>query len=209
MFSNYLARFGIETDFVELKDLSAWEAAIKQNTKLFFVETPSNPLLEVVDITALADIAHRHDCLLVVDNTLCTAALQLPLQLGADVSIVSTTKYIDGQGRTVGGAIIGNKELVGAEVYGFQRTCGPSMSPFNAWVALKGLETLELRMQAHSQRALRLAQWLESHEKVRRVYYTGLESHPQYELANSQQRAGGGVLSFEIADDQRQAWKLL
>lgn len=208
LFTNYLARFGIETDFVDLKDLDAWEAAIKDNTRLLFIETPSNPLLEIVDISALADIAHQHDCLLVVDNTLCTAALQLPLELGADLSIVSTTKYIDGQGRTVGGAVVGNKELVGTEVYGFQRTCGPAMSPFNAWVALKGLETLELRMEAHSQRALQLAQWLESHEKVKRVYYTGLKSHPQFELAQKQQRAGGGVLSFEIDGGQEMAWKL-
>lgn len=207
LFTNYLARFGIDTDFVDLKDLSAWEAAIKDNTRLLFLETPSNPLLELVDIKALAEIAHKHDCLLVVDNTLCTAALQLPLQLGADISIISTTKYIDGQGRTVGGAVVGSKELVGTEVYGFQRTCGPAMSPFNAWVALKGLETLELRMEAHSKRALQLAQWLESHDKVRKVYYTDLESHPQYALAQKQQRAGGGVLSFELDGQQKEAWR--
>ncbi|MDH5631924.1 MAG: O-succinylhomoserine sulfhydrylase [Gammaproteobacteria bacterium] len=207
LFTNYLGRFGIATDFVDLKDLSAWEAAIQDNTRLLFIETPSNPLLELVDIKELAQLAHRHGCLLVVDNTLCTAALQVPLALGADVSIVSTTKYIDGQGRTVGGAVIGSKELVGTDVYGFQRTCGPSMSPFNAWVALKGLETLELRMEAHSRRALELAQWLEAHDRVDRVYYTGLDSHPQHALAQQQQRAGGGVLSFEIKGGQQQAWQ--
>ncbi len=209
LFNNFLSRYGIETDFVPLSDLSAWDAAIKSNTRLLFLETPSNPLMELVDIRALAKLAHKKGCWLVVDNTLCTPVFQQPLALGADISILSTTKYLDGQGRSVGGAVVGNKELVGTEVYGFMRTAGPSMSPFNAWIALKGLETLDVRLRAHSDNALALATWLESHDKVERVYYTGLSSHPQYALANSQQQGAGGLLSFEISGGREQAWALI
>ncbi|MCW9025199.1 MAG: O-succinylhomoserine sulfhydrylase [Gammaproteobacteria bacterium] len=209
LFNKYMAPFGVETSYVPLIDLDAWRAAIKPNTRLLFLESPSNPLTEVADIQALADIAHEHGCLLVVDNCLCTPALQQPLKLGADVVIHSATKYIDGQGRCIGGAVVGNKELVGEKVYGFLRTAGPTMSPFNAWVFLKGLETLKLRMQAHSQNALELAQFLESHDNVTRVYYPGLESHPQHALAKSQQADFGGVLSFEVAGGQTGAWKVI
>jgi len=183
MFTNYLAKFGVETTFVDLADLDAWQSAIQSNTKLLFLETPSNPLTIMVDIKALAILAHEKDCLLVVDNCFCTPALQRPLDLGADLVIHSATKYLDGQGRCVGGAVVGDAERVGKEVFGVIRTCGPSMSPFNAWVFLKGLETLRIRMQAHSQSALRLAQWLEDQSSVERVYYPGLESHPQHDLA--------------------------
>ena len=206
LFNNYLGRFGIETSYVPLTDLSAWEAAIRPQTRMLFLETPSNPLLEVADLKALAELAHANNCLLVVDNTLCTPALQRPLELGADISLLSTTKYVDGQGRCIGGAVVGNEQLVGADVYGFLRTCGPSMSPFNAWVALKGLETLALRMEAHSARALQLAQWLEAQPQVARVYYTGLQSHPQHALASRQQTAGGGLLAFEIKGGKKEAW---
>jgi O-succinylhomoserine sulfhydrylase len=209
LFNNYLGRFGVATSSVPLTDLSAWEAAIRPETRLLFIETPSNPLTEIVDIAALAELAHDHNCLLVVDNTLCTAALQQPLALGADISVVSTTKYIDGQGRCVGGAVIGGEELVGKEVFGFLRTCGPTMSAFNAWVFLKGMETLPLRMKAHSESALVLARWLAQQNGVARVYYPGLESHPQHELAGRQQRAYGGLLAFEIDGGKAQAWKFV
>lgn len=209
LFNNYLSRYGINTDFVRLSDLSAWEKAIAPETKLLFLETPSNPLMELVDIQALAKLADKNNCLLVVDNTLCTAALQQPIALGADISILSTTKYLDGQGRTIGGAIVGSQQLVGTEVYGFLRTAGPTMSPFNAWIALKGLETLDLRLHAHSENALALATWLQDQAKVERVYYTGLASHPQHTLAKSQQQAGGGLLSFEIAGSRKQAWDFI
>src|SRR3990170_7592965 len=187
LFNNYLAKFGIETSYVSLTDYGAWEKAIKPNTKLLFLETPSNPLTEIADIARLAKIAHAKGCLLVVDNVFCTPVLQQPLKLGADVVIHSATKYLDGQGRCVGGAVIGNQEFVGEKVYGFMRTCGPSLSPFNAWVFLKGLETLSLRMQAHCSNALLLAEWLQKQKRVKRVYYPGLASHPQHELPKKQQ----------------------
>lgn len=206
LFSNYLARFGVETTFVPLTELGAWEQAIRPNTRLLFLETPSNPLTEVMDIRALAELAHQNNCWLVVDNCFCTPALQQPLALGADIVIHSATKYLDGQGRCVGGAVVGNQSLVGEQVYGFLRTAGPSMSPFNAWVFLKGLETLELRMQAHSENAQVLAAWLEQQPKVRRVHYPGLVSHPQHELAGRQQKAPGGLLSFELKGGREQAW---
>jgi len=208
LFNNYLAKFGVETSFVDLVDLKAWAAAIRPNTRLLFLETPSNPLTEVVDIPALAKLAHAKGCLLVVDNCLCTPALQQPLKLGADIVIHSATKYIDGQGRALGGAVVGREQEM-AEVYGVIRTAGPSMSPFNAWVFLKGLETLRLRMEAHSANALALAQWLEQQPGVKRVYYPGLESHPQHDLARRQQRAYGGVLSFEVEGGREAAWKVI
>ncbi|MHB1141263.1 MAG: O-succinylhomoserine sulfhydrylase [Sulfuricaulis sp.] len=209
LFNNYLGKFGIETSYVSLSDYSAWEKAIRPNTKLLFVETPSNPLTEIADIARLAKLAHAKGCLLVVDNCFCTPALQLPLKLGADVVIHSATKYLDGQGRCVGGAVVGNKELVGEKVYGFMRTCGPSLSPFNAWVFLKGLETLSLRMQAHCASALELARWLEKQKRIKRVYYPGLASHPQHKLAKKQQSGFGGIVAFELKGGKDAAWKLI
>lgn len=208
LMSTYLRRFGVATTFVPLSDLAAWERAMRPETRLLFLETPSNPLLELVDIRALAELAHARGCLLVVDNCLCTPALQLPLALGADVVIHSATKYLDGQGRCIGGACVGSEKSM-AEVYGFLRTAGPTMSPFNAWVFLKGLETLRLRMEAHSASALQLAHWLEGQPGVRRVHYPGLPSHPQYALARRQQKSFGGLLSFEVEGDREAAWRLI
>jgi len=209
LFSNYLARFGIETSFVPLADVADWEAAIRPQTRMLFLETPSNPLTEIADIQALSALAKGHGCLLVVDNCFCTPALQQPLALGADIVIHSATKYLDGQGRCVGGAVVGNDELVGKEVYGFLRTAGPTMSPFNAWVFLKGLETLSLRMRAHCSNALTLAQWLEQQAGVARVYHPGLASHPQHELAGRQQRGYGGIVSFELDGGQQNGWAFI
>lgn len=209
MFNNYLAKLGIDTTFVDLPDIDGWETAIKPSTKLLFLETPSNPLTTMVDITALSRLAKAKDCLLVVDNCFCTPALQRPLELGADIVIHSATKFLDGQGRCVGGAVVGDNELVGKEVYGVIRTCGPSMSPFNAWVFLKGLETLRIRMEAHSKNANTLAHWLEQQEQVEKVYYPGLSSHPQHELAKQQQSDFGGVLSFEVKGGKENAWKVV
>ena len=209
LFNNYLMKFGIEVDFVDLTDLDGWQQAIKTNTKLLFVETPSNPLTQLVDIQALAEIAHRKNCLLVVDNCFCTPALQQPLKLGADIVIHSATKYLDGQGRCVGGAVVGDAERVGKDVFGFLRTAGPTMSPFNAWVFLKGLETLKLRMHAHSENAQALAEWLEEQPQIEKVYYPGLVSHPQHELAKQQQSRAGGLLSFVLKGGQTAAWKLI
>lgn len=209
LLTNIVAKLGIETTFVELSNLSAWEKAITPKTKLLFLETPSNPLLELVDITALAKIAHKHGCLLAVDNCLCTPALQQPINLGADIVIHSATKYIDGQGRCMGGAVCGTEEVVGDGVYGFLRSAGPTMSTFNAWVFLKGLETLKLRMQAHSAAAQELAEWLEQQPEVKRVFYPGLESHPQHQLAKTQQSGFGGLLSFELNGGKEEGWRLI
>jgi len=209
LFNKYLARYGIETSFVGQTDLEHWEKAIKPNTRLLFAETPSNPLIEVADIKALAAIARKHNCLLVVDNCFCTPALQRPLGLGADIVIHSATKYIDGQGRAVGGAVVGDKKLVGEEVFGFLRTAGPTMSAFNAWIFLLGLETLSLRMQAHSAKALDLAVHLFEHPKVKKVYYPGLPQHPQHLLARAQQDAFGGVLAFEVDGGKEAAWQIV
>jgi O-succinylhomoserine sulfhydrylase len=209
LFQNYLGRFGVETTFVPLTDYAAWQQALRPNTRLLFIETPSNPLTEVADIMRLAAIARAAKVLLVVDNCFCTPALQLPLKLGADIVIHSATKYLDGQGRCVGGAVVGDAERVGKDVFGFLRTCGPSMSPFNAWVFLKGLETLSLRMKAHCANALALAQWLERQPQVARVYYPGLDSHPQHELARRQQSGYGGIVSFEVRGGKEAAWKLV
>lgn len=209
LLTNIIAKLGIETTFVELSDLPAWETAIKPETKLLFLETPSNPLNELVDIVALSEIAHKHGCLLAVDNCLSTPALQQPIALGADIVIHSATKYIDGQGRCVGGAVCGTEAVVGDGVYGFLRSAGPTMSAFNAWVFLKGLETLKLRMFAHSAAALELATWLEQQPEVKRVYYPGLESHPQHELAKTQQSAFGGLLSFELNGGKEEGWRLI
>ena len=209
LFNKYLTRAGIETSFVSQTDLSNWESAIKPNTKMLFVETPSNPLIEVADIKALSELARKHDCLLVVDNCFCTPALQRPLELGADVVIHSATKYIDGQGRAVGGAVVGDKKIVGEEVYGFLRTAGPTMSAFNAWIFLTGLETLSIRMQTHSARALELAVHLFDHPVVTKVHYPGLPQHPQHQLARAQQDAFGGVLAFEVKGGKDAAWKIV
>ena len=209
LFEKYLSRFGIGFSFVPPQDLDAWRGALQPNTRLFFVETPSNPLMELSDITALAELARKNACYLVVDNCFCTPALQQPLALGADIVIHSTTKYIDGQGRCLGGAVVGNQKLVGEGVYGFLRTAGPSMSPFNAWVFLKGLETLRLRMLAHSDNAMMLAQWLEQQPSVGRVYYPGLVSHPQHELAKRQQSHFGGMVAFDVQGGKAAAWRLI
>jgi O-succinylhomoserine sulfhydrylase len=209
LFNNLMARFGVDTTYVPLSDLSAWEQAIRPETRILFLETPSNPVTEVADIRALADLAQARDCLLVVDNCFCTPALQRPLELGADIIIHSATKYLDGQGRCIGGAVVGTEECVGGEIYGVVRTGGPSMSPFNAWVFQKGLETLRIRMEAHSRNAQLLAEWLEQQPAVARVNYPGLESHPQHELAASQQSGFGGVLSFEVKGGQEAAWRVI
>ncbi len=209
LFTNFLHKFGIETTFVSQEDVDDWAQAIRPETRLLFLETPSNPLTAIADIRALADLAHAHDCLLVVDNCFCTPALQRPLDLGADIVIHSATKYLDGQGRCVGGAVVGSEAVVGEGVYGFLRTCGPSMSPFNAWVFLKGLETLSLRMKAHCASAQALAEWLQDQLNVERVFYPGLASHPQHELASEQQSGYGGIVSFEVKGGQAAAWKLI
>jgi O-succinylhomoserine sulfhydrylase len=209
LFDKYLSKFGLETDYVSLTDLASWQQAIKPNTKVLFLETPSNPLNEVADLAALSALAKAHDCLLIVDNCFCTPALQQPLSFGADIIIHSATKYIDGQGRCIGGAVVGDAQRVGDDIYGFLRTAGPTMSPFNAWTFLKGLETLDLRMKAHSVSALILAKWLEQHPKVRTVFYSGLESHPQHELAKQQQSAFGGIIAFEVEGGREAAWKLI
>jgi O-succinylhomoserine sulfhydrylase len=208
LFGNILKRWGLETTFVSLTDEAEWAAAVQPNTKLFFVETPSNPLTEVCDIAALAALAKKSGALLAVDNCFCTPALQKPLALGADIVIHSATKYIDGQGRCLGGAVLGKKDVL-EPVYGFLRTAGPTMSAFNAWVFLKGMETLALRMDAHSRNALALAQWLEEQPQVSRVYYPGLTSHPQHALAMRQQKAGGGIVSFEVKGGKDAAWTLI
>ena len=208
LFKNILSKFGLQTTFVELTDLSAWENAFTPETRLAFVETPSNPLTELVDITRLAEIAHRHDAWLAVDNCFCTPLLQQPLKLGADFVVHTATKYIDGQGRAVGGAVVGSQALVGEGVYAFLRSAGPCLSPFNAWLFIKGLETLSLRMRAHSESALEVARWLEQRPEVRQVYYPGLARHPQHALACQQMSGFGGIVSCEVAD-RAAAWRLI
>lgn len=209
LFKNFLGKFGVETTFVDLVDPDAWANALTAKTRLLFVETPSNPLTELCDISALATLAHAHGALLVVDNCFCTPALQRPLALGADLVIHSATKYLDGQGRCVGGAVVGSAEVLERSIYPYLRTAGPSMSPFNAWVFLKGLETLMIRMRAHSAHAHQLAVWLEQQDWVERVHYPGLPSHPQHALALRQQTSGGGIVSFEVVGGQPAAWRLI
>lgn len=208
LFDKYLGKLGIVTRYVELGDLDAWQAAITPNTRLLFAETPSNPLSEVVDIAALADLAHRHDAWLAIDNCFLTPVLQRPLDLGADLVIHSATKYLDGQGRAIGGAVVGPEEML-KELVGVVRTCGPCMSPFNAWIFLKGLETLGLRMKAHCENTLALAQWLEAQPEIARVHYSGLESHPQHTLAKQQQHGFGAVLGVEVKGGRDGAWALI
>jgi O-succinylhomoserine sulfhydrylase len=209
LFNKYLPRFGIACDYASLSDLEDWERRITPATRMLFVETPSNPLTELGDIRALGELAHRHGCLLVVDNCFCTPALQRPLELGADIVIHSATKYLDGQGRAIGGAVVGDRKLVGEDVFGVLRTAGPTMSPFAAWIFLKGLETLHLRMQAHSRGALRLAEWLSRQPAVQRVHYPGLPGHPQHALALTQQATGGGIVAFEVAGGREAAWRVI
>lgn len=209
LFNNILSKFGLVTTFVELTDYAAWQNAILPETKMLFLETPSNPLTEIADISHLAEIAHANGCLLVVDNCFCTPICQKPFSLGADIVIHSATKYLDGQGRCVGGAVLGSHDLLVEDVIAFLRTAGPTMSPFNAWVFLKGLETLPLRMQAHCNNALQVAEWLQQQASVKRVYYPGLTSHPQHELAKTQQFGFGGVLSFEVQGGQKAAWNVI
>ncbi len=208
LFNRYFGKFGVSVSFVNPTDYDDWQNAIQDNTALLFLETPSNPLCDVVDIQRVADIAHKADALLVVDNCFCTPALQQPLKLGADIVVHSATKYIDGQGRCVGGAVVGSAEHMD-DVLVFLRTAGPTMSAFNAWVFLKGLETLRIRMEAHSKNALELAQWLDAHPNVEKVFYAGLPSHAGHELATKQQRAYGGVLSFRVKGGKDEAWKVI
>ena len=208
LFGKYMAKFGVEMTFVPLLDAEGWRNAMRSNTAMLFIETPSNPLCEVADIGAMAELAHANDALLVVDNCFCTPALQLPLSMGADIVVHSATKYLDGQGRCVGGAVLGRAEHMN-EVVTFLRTCGPTMSAFNAWVFLKGLETLRLRMEAHSRSALELARWLQQQPGVEKVYYAGLENHPGHALAARQQKAYGGVLSFNVCGGKEQAWQFI
>ena len=208
LFNNILKRFGIETTLVSPTDLAEWRAAVRPNTKLFFVESPSNPLTEVSDIAGLGAIARQVGAWLAVDNCFCTPVLQRPLDIGADIVIHSATKYLDGQGRVLGGAVLGKRELM-EPVYTFLRTAGPTLSAFNAWVILKGLETLKIRMDAHSKSALELAQWLETQAWVERVYYPGLPSHPQHQLAMQQQKTGGGIVAFDVRGGKDAAWRVI
>jgi len=209
LFNSILGRFGIETSYVSPSKQDEWERGVRKNTRLFFLETPSNPLTEISDIEKLSKLAKRVGALLAVDNVFCTPILQRPLELGADLVIHSATKHLDGQGRVLGGAVAGSKALVGEPMTAFLRTAGPALSPFNGWVLLKGLETLDLRMRAQSAAALELARWLEGHKSVSRVFYPGLESHPQHALAQRQQRGGGAVLSFEVKGGREAAWRVI
>lgn len=208
LFEKYLSRAGITTTFVDPKTLDSWAAAIRPETKLLFLETPSNPLAELTDIRAVAELAHQHNALLAVDNCFLTPIFQRPLSLGADIVIHSATKYLDGQGRCVGGVVLGSNKLM-EELYGFVRTGGACMSPFNAWVFQKGLETLKVRMEAHARNALELAKWLQLQPGIDKVHYSGLPDHPQYELALQQQQGFGGVLSFEVKGDRDAAWRFI
>lgn len=209
LFTKFLQKFGVDVTFVSQTDLSEWQAAVQENTKAFFLESPSNPLTEIADIAAISTLAKQHDALLIVDNCFCTPVLQQPLKLGADIVIHSATKFLDGQGRAIGGAVIGSDELVGEEVRGFMRTAGPTMSTFNAWIFLKGLETLPVRMQAHCEKALALAEWLSQHAAVDKVFYPGLSSHPQYELGQKQMSGSGGLVSFRVKGDRQAAWDVI
>ncbi|MFP3801689.1 O-succinylhomoserine sulfhydrylase [Paraburkholderia sp. SIMBA_027] len=214
MFSQIFSKFGITTTFVDPTDLDAWKNAVRPETKMFFLETPSNPLTEVADITAVSKIAKEAGALFVVDNCFCSPALQQPLKLGADVVMHSATKFLDGQGRVLGGALVGSKQFIMEKVFPFVRSAGPTLSAFNAWVLLKGMETLSLRVEKQSANALEIARWLEAHPSVKRVYYPGLASHPQHELAMRQQKAGGAIVSFEVKGDtpeeqRANAWRVI
>jgi len=210
LFNNILKKFNIDTTFVSATDVASWQMAIQPNTKLFFLETPSNPLTEISDIAALSAVAHQAGIWLAVDNCFCTPALQKPLELGADIVIHSATKYLEGQGRVLGGAVLGKRNLLmDGGVFGFLRTAGPTLSAFNAWVIMKGIETLKVRMEAHSAHALEIARWLESQPNVTRVFYPGLSSHSQYELAKKQQKSGGGIVAFEVKGGKEAAWRVI
>ena len=209
LFANIFSRFGLETTFVSATDVNAWQAAVKPNTKILFLETPSNPLTEISDIAALGRVAKKAGAWLVVDNCFCTPVLQRPLEFGADIIIHSATKYLDGQGRVLGGAVLGKHDVIMEGVFGFLRTAGPTLSAFNAWVLLKGLETLKIRMDAHSANALELARWLEQQPAIEKVYYPGLPSHPQHRLALQQQKTGGGIVSFTVKGGKQAAWQVV
>lgn len=209
LFNKYLAKFGVSVTFVSQTDLLEWEQAIQPNTKAFFLETPSNPLTEIADLKAISQLAKQCNSLFIVDNCFCTPVLQRPLEQGADIIIHSATKFLDGQGRGIGGAVIGSEAIVEEHIRSFMRTAGPSMSPFNAWIFLKGLETLPVRMAAHCQNALILSQWLSEHPAIEQVFYPGLASHPQYDLACKQQSAGGGLVSFRVKGGQKEAWSVI
>ena len=209
LFKGVLERFGVKTTFVEPTRIDQWRAAVRPETRLFFVETPSNPLTEIVDLGALSALAREAGALLAVDNCFCTPVLQRPISQGADLVVHSATKYLDGQGRVLGGAVLGRKDIVQEPMTAFLRSAGPALSPFNAWLILKGLETLHLRMRAHCEGALEIARWLEQHPRVDRVFYPGLASHPQHDLAMRQQSAGGGIVSFRIKGGQEEAWKVV
>ena len=208
MLNNYIVKFGVEVSYVSLTDLDAWQQAIQPNTKMLFCETPSNPMSEIADLETLSALSKKAGALFVVDNCFCTPVLQKPLEWGADIVVHSATKYLDGQGRCLGGAVVGNSELM-EKIVGFLRAAGPTMSPFNAWVFLKGLETLRIRMQAHSANAAELAAWLNDHPKVTKVFYAGLKEHPGHLLAKKQQTDFGGVLSFAVAGGREQAWRVI
>ena len=209
LFDQILARFGVATTWVDLTDLDAWRRAVRPTTRLIFVETPSNPVCEIADIAALAQIARDARAVLAVDNCMCSPALQRPIELGADLVIHSATKYLDGQGRVLAGAIAGRADLVSGPLLAFVRTAGPAISPFNAWVCLKGMETLRIRMDAQSRNALEIARWLEGHRAVEHVHYPCLDSHPQHALAARQQSAGGAVLSFVVKGGREAAWRVI
>jgi O-succinylhomoserine sulfhydrylase len=209
LLGNIMKRFGVETTFVPGTEAAGFAATVTPRTRMIYLETPSNPLTEVYDIAALAAVAKKAGALLAVDNVFATPVLQRPLDLGADVVIHSATKYLDGQGRALGGAVLGKREVIYEGVYGFLRTAGPTLSPFNAWVMLKGLETLRIRMEAQSASALELARWLEKHPRVERVYYPGLPSHPQYELAKRQQKGPGAIVSFDVKGGREGAWRVV
>ncbi len=209
LFSGLLNKFGIKTTYINASDLNEWEKEITRRTKIFFLETPSNPLTEVADIAEISKLAKSHNVLLVVDNCFCTPALQKPILLGADIVIHSATKYLDGQGRVMGGAVVGRREVVEKPLVSFLRSAGATLSPFNAWVLFKGLETLKVRMDAHSESALKIAQWLMQHPKVKAVHYPWLDNHPQNKLAKAQQSAGGGIVSFEVKGGKEDAWKVI
>ncbi len=209
LFQKNLEKFDISFTYVDLSDLEAWDAAVQPNTKLFFAETPSNPITELVDIRALSEIAHKHNALLAIDNCFCTPALQKPLALGADIVIHSATKYLDGQGRCLGGAVVGDNKVVGEDIHAVLRSGGVAMSPFNAWVFTKGLETLNIRMKAHCENAMALAIWLDQQDSVERVFYPGLEDHPQHELAKTQQSGFGGIVSFVAKSGKEGAWNII
>ena len=209
LFTNYLTKFGVDFDFVELSNIDAWKVALKPNTRLLFAETPSNPLTELVDIKALSEVAHNNGSLLVIDNVFCTPALQKPLLFGADIVVHSATKYIDGQGRCMGGAVVGDQKIVGTDIFGVLRNGGIIMSPFNAWVFSKGLETLNLRMKGHCENALKLATWLQQQDAIEKVYYPGLADHPQYKLAKQQQSGFGGMVSVVVKGGKEKAWSII